>query len=99
MENLKKDLIAYINSVDHIYLTIDMDAFPAAVVPGVSAPAARGISMEVVEPLLKIIKNSGKMRLFDLAEFNPNYDIDSRSARGGSASGLSIDQQLSCLGI
>ena len=78
---LKKEIRQYIASVDYIYLTIDMDAFPASQVPGVSAPAARGIPLEVVEPLLEEIKNSGKLRLFDLAELNPEYDIDQRSAR------------------
>ena len=81
LDRLKKDMQQYIAAVDHIYLTIDMDAFPAAQVPGVSAPAARGIPLEVVEPLLEEIKNSGKLRLFDLAELNPEYDIDQRSAK------------------
>ena len=81
LTTLLETVRSYIDSVDHIYLTIDLDAFPAAVVPGVSAPAARGISLEVVEPLLQIIKDSGKMRLFDIAEFNPRFDIDNRSAR------------------
>lgn len=81
LEKLKQEIRQYIASVDHIYLTIDMDAFPAAQVPGVSAPAARGIPMEVVEPLLDEIKSSGKLRLFDLAELNPDYDIDQRSAK------------------
>ena len=81
LEALRKELHEYIDSVDHIYLTIDMDAFPASQVPGVSAPAARGIPLEVVEPLLAEIKASGKLRLFDLAELNPQYDIDQRSAK------------------
>ena len=55
--------------------------FRLAWFPGVSAPAARGIPQEVVEPLLAEIKTSGKLRLFDLAELNPKYDIDQRSAK------------------
>ena len=56
-------------------------AFPASLAPGVSAPAARGIPLEVVEPLLDIIKHSGKLKLFDIAETCPKHDIDSHTAR------------------
>jgi len=67
--------------VDDVYLTIDMDVFPASVVPGVSAPAAFGVPLSVVEALALRVKRSGKMRLADIAEFNPAYDIDQHSAR------------------
>lgn len=81
LDKLSDELQHYMDSVDHIYLTIDMDAFPAEKVPGVSAPAVRGVSLDVVEPLLEAIKASGKLRLIDLAELNPDYDIDNRSAK------------------
>ncbi len=81
LQHLQKDLQQFIDKVDHVYLTIDIDAFPAAQAPGVSAPAARGIPLDVVEPLLDSIKHSGKLRLFDIAETNPDYDIDSHTAR------------------
>lgn len=68
LPSLQQDLQQFIDRVDHIYLTIDIDAFPAALAPGVSAPAARGIPPEVVEPLLDIIKHCSKLKLFDIAE-------------------------------
>jgi formiminoglutamase len=67
--------------VDDVYLTIDMDVFPASVVPGVSAPAAFGVPLSVVEALAISVKRSGKMRLADIAEFNPVFDTDQHSAR------------------
>ncbi len=66
---------------DDVYLTIDMDVFPASVVPGVSAPAAFGVPLCVVEALVQKVKRCGKMRLADIAEFNPLFDIDQHSAR------------------
>lgn len=81
LSSLQQDLQQFINKVDHIYLTIDIDAFPAALAPGVSAPAARGIPPEVVEPLLDIIKHCGKLKLFDIAETCPKHDIDAHTAR------------------
>ena len=66
---------------DDVYLTIDTDVLPASVMPGVSAPAAFGVPLCVVEALALRVKQSGKMRLADIAEFNPHYDIDQHSAR------------------
>ena len=54
---------------------------PACEAPGVSAPAARGVRLELLEPLLERLKASGKLRLADLAEINPEYDIDNRTAK------------------
>ncbi|MBO9481633.1 imidazolonepropionase [Salinisphaera sp. G21_0] len=81
LASLQQDLQQFVGRVDHIYLTIDIDAFPAALAPGVSAPAARGIPPEVVEPLLDIIKHCGKLKLFDIAETCPKHDIDAHTAR------------------
>lgn len=66
-------LDAFIARCDHLYLTIDLDVLPAAVMPGVSAPAARGVELAVIEPLIAHIRASGKLRLADLAEYNPNW--------------------------
>ncbi|MBS4700439.1 formimidoylglutamase [Aeromonas media] len=74
-------LDAFIARCDHLYLTIDLDVLPAAVMPGVSAPAARGVELTVIEPLIAHIRASGKLRLADLAEYNPSLDLDNRSAR------------------
>jgi len=74
-------LEAFMARCDHLYLTIDLDVLPAAVMPGVSAPAARGVELAVIEPLIAQIRASGKLRLADLAEYNPMLDQDNRSAR------------------
>ncbi len=70
----------FITRVDHVYLTLCLDALPAAVAPGVSAPAARGIGLEVIEPLVDAAMASGKVKLADIAELNPRHDIDGRTA-------------------
>ncbi|MCH8550756.1 MAG: formimidoylglutamase [Natronospirillum sp.] len=66
---------------DALYLTLCLDVFPAAQVPGVSAPAARGVALDLIEPLLRQIARSGCLAAADIAELNPDYDIDQRSAR------------------
>lgn len=66
---------------DVIYLTIDIDGLPHAMAPGVSAPAARGVPMEVVEPLLDAVAATGKLKLMDVAELSPPLDRDNVTAR------------------
>src|SRR3546814_12598663 len=69
---------------DLIYLTIDLDVLPAAVAPGVSAPAALGVPLYVVEAFTNRIKASGKLRLAEIAEMNPEYDIDNHTDRAAA---------------
>jgi formiminoglutamase len=81
LPELFNGLDAFIARCDHLYLTIDLDVLPGAVMPGVSAPAAHGVELAVIEPLIAHIRASGKLRLADLAEYNPSLDQDNRSAR------------------
>ncbi|MGO3664774.1 MAG: formimidoylglutamase [Psychrobacter sp.] len=78
---LADQVISFINQVDVVYLTIDMDCLPASIVPGVSAPAAYGIELGFVERMVKTIMATGKVKMTDIAEINPNFDIDGRSCK------------------
>jgi formiminoglutamase len=73
-------LQAFVAEVDDVYLTVCLDVLPASVAPGVSAPAARGVGLGVIEPLIDAVCASGKVRLADIAEMNPRFDIDGRTA-------------------
>lgn len=80
-ETLAEQIKAFINQVDVLYLTIDMDSLPASVVPGVSAPAAYGIDLRFVERAVTLIMSSKKVKVADIAEINPTYDIDNQSCK------------------
>ncbi len=80
-KKIAAQIAIFIDSVDIVYLTIDMDCLPSSVVPGVSAPAAYGIELSFVERAVKLILSSGKVKIADIAEINPNFDIDSRSCK------------------
>ena len=71
----------FLAGVDHVYLTICLDVLPAAVAPGVSAPAAGGVPLAVVEAVIDRVAASAKLRLADVAELNPRLDIDGHTAR------------------
>jgi formiminoglutamase len=77
----REALAGFVGSVDRVYLTLCLDVLPAAVAPDVSAPAARGIGLDIVEPLVDEVVRSGKLAIADIAEMNPRYDIDARTAR------------------
>ncbi len=74
-------LESFINSVDYLYLTIDLDGFSSAIAPGVSAPSPFGFSVEIVLEVLQQLADSQKLISADLVELNPSYDIDHSTAR------------------
>lgn len=71
----------FCETVDHIYLTIDLDTLPAGSAPGVSAPAARGVEPALIELAIDTLAATGKLKVADIAEMNPLFDIDGRTAR------------------
>lgn len=71
----------FLADVDLVHLTIDLDVLPAAVAPGVSAPAAFGVPLEIIQSVCDGVAASGKLVLCDVAELNPSLDIDNRTAR------------------
>ncbi|MEO4049201.1 formimidoylglutamase [Pseudomonas sp. CAU 1711] len=84
LDAIAAELDAFLADCDALYLTIDIDVLPACEAPGVSAPAARGVPLALLEPLLERLKGSGKLRLVDFAELNPTHDIDNRTAKAAA---------------
>jgi len=64
-----------------IYLSFDIDVLPAYQAPGCSAPSALGVELALLLPLIEQIKQSGKLILADIAEVNPVFDMDNRTAK------------------
>jgi formiminoglutamase len=71
----------FCKKVDHVYVTIDMDVFPSAYAPGVSASAPDGMLPHHVLEIIKTIKSSKKWLSCDIVELNPDFDIDDRTAK------------------
>lgn len=69
-------------SVDVVYLTICMDVFNASIAPGVSASAYNGIFTDAAfMHFYRHILKQEKLVALDVAEVNPLYDIQDRTAR------------------
>ncbi|MGF1766216.1 formimidoylglutamase [Enterovibrio makurazakiensis] len=87
LSEISEKLASFMNDVDVLYLTIDLDVFPASIAPGVSAPAVHGVDFPQVEHLIRLICNANdkrgnrKLKLADIAELNPLFDIDNHTAR------------------
>ena len=79
--NLRAALGRRLAAADTVYLSIDLDVLPGSVAPGVSAPAPRGVALEIIEDLVDDVIASGKLTLADIAELNPTYDRDGQTAR------------------
>lgn len=75
---------ALLADVDALHLSIDLDVLPAAVAPGVSAPAGYGVPLEVVHAVCRHVAASGKLALVDVVELAPRLDVDQRTARTGA---------------
>lgn len=84
-ENLPRlyiEINRFLETVDVVYLTICMDVFNAAIAPGVSAQAYNGIMADAsFMHIYKHILASHKLKALDVAEVNPQYDIQERTAR------------------
>lgn len=86
VKTAKKLLTPLLTDIDELYVTVCLDAFPSAIAPGVSAPSALGISPQFVIKLIHWLADSQEKygynwHLADIAEMNPNFDIDNATGR------------------
>ena len=81
VEEINQLILAFLQGVDHIYITIDLDGFSSAFAPGVSAASPMGYSQDIVLACLRTILASEKLISLDVAEMNPTYDVDGQTAK------------------
>ncbi|PNI08395.1 formimidoylglutamase [Arthrobacter sp. AFG7.2] len=81
IERVRGFVAGFLADIDVLYLTIDLDVLPADVAPGVSAPAAYGVPLPVISAVCREVVRSGKLLHLDVAELNPSFDVDGRTAR------------------
>lgn len=80
--NLMFTINAFLDEADVVYVTVCMDVFNAAIAPGVSAPAYNGIFADhSFMQIFRHILSQPKTKALDVAEVNPDFDIQERTAR------------------
>lgn len=70
-----------INLHEHIYVSICLDVFNAAIAPGVSAPQPLGIEVSYVLEALRLLQKSQKVVSMDIVEMAPQFDIQGHTAK------------------
>lgn len=70
---------------DALFLSVDIDAIAQAFAPGCSAPSPRGLTPQQVWEMVFLAGTHPQVRLMDLMEINPQYDVDDRTARLGAS--------------
>ncbi|MBP6217296.1 MAG: formimidoylglutamase [Oligoflexales bacterium] len=81
IESTQTLLAELVKRADKIYLTVCLDVFAQVFAPGVSAPQALGLYPWQVLPLLRQLITSPKVISFDIAELNPYFDWDQKTAK------------------
>jgi formiminoglutamase len=74
----------FIQQMDAIYLSIDLDVLPASVMPSVSAPAGLGVPLEVILEVIQRIAATGKLVVADVVEYNPTLDTQGIGVRAAA---------------
>ena len=81
IQEISELLNSFLNKVDRVYVTIDLDGFSSAYAPGVSAASPMGFDPDIVLSCLQKIFESKKVISLDIAEMNPKYDQDNQTAK------------------
>lgn len=80
-KHVQEQLDSFIESVDCIQLSIDLDVFSSSIAPGANMTRMHGVSLSMVEWAIKHIMASGKVKIVDIAELNPEYDYENQTAK------------------
>ncbi|MFC0673707.1 formimidoylglutamase [Brachybacterium hainanense] len=83
-EGMRRTVADFAADLDVLYLTIDLDVLPAQTAPGVSAPAAFGVPLPLIEAAVRAAAGTGKLALLDVVELNPSLDVDGRTAKAAA---------------
>lgn len=80
-EYIEEQIIWFLDSVNKVYLSVDLDGFSSAFAPGVSAPSPMGFDPHIAFKVFELIASSKKLISLDVVELNPKYDQDHATAR------------------
>ncbi len=67
------------------FISIDIDSVAQCFAPGSSAPDACGFNPEQIRELAFLAGASKAVKLLDIVEINPRFDVDNRTARLGAS--------------
>ena len=80
-EVIQEKILGFLEAVNKVYLSVDLDGFSSAFASGVSAPSPMGFSPDIAFKVFELIASSKKLISLDVVELNPTYDQDQATAR------------------
>jgi len=75
------DVLPRRGTVDHIFLSVDIDALDQSIAPGCSAPGPGGLSFREAEAIVRMAGSDPRTRGMDLVEVAPNLDPTGNTPR------------------
>jgi len=81
IQTAKEQIMEFVDGIDNIYISIDIDVIDAAFAPGTGWPEPLGILPQQLAELLTKLKASGKVKGIDLVEVSPPKDTNNITAR------------------
>ncbi len=82
---MEKGLEVAGSNTNTAFVSIDIDSVAQCFAPGSSAPDAWGFNPEQIRELAFLAGASKDVKLLDIVEINPGFDVDNRTARLGAS--------------
>jgi formiminoglutamase len=83
VDGIHEEIFSGINC-EELFVSFDMDAVRSADAPGVSASYPKGLSVEEMIYFAHYTGRDGRARVIEVAEVNPNHDVESRTSKLGA---------------
>jgi formimidoylglutamase len=79
--NVFKKAVESAADLEAFFVSVDIDSIAQAFAPGSSAPSPDGLSPKDILAAAYLCGKNPKVKLFEIMELNPKYDIDNRTSR------------------
>jgi arginase len=66
---------------DWITCHLDVDSIDPTIIPAVNYPEPSGLTLQEVKSVVRVLRKTGKLKVFNLAAYNPTLDSDHGSAQ------------------
>ena len=83
-DNLNKKINEFLQKLDNVYLSIDIDSLDGEKYVGTGYPEKDGFDLDQLKRFIKNIMKSGKVIRSDLVEINPSLDKNNLTVNAGS---------------
>lgn len=73
------------SNTEAVFVSVDIDSIAQCFAPGSSAPDACGFNPRQIREFAYVAGKSGAVKLLDIVEINPRFDVDNRTSRLGAS--------------